>query len=236
MPVGPVVDGAVIPTAPAMALETGAFAAVPTVLLTDRDEGTFFIADGVNRLGHALTATEYAATLRAAFGDADAQLIAQRYPATTNASPGQTLAAVLTDEFFACPALALRANLAPHAPVLQAEFRQNDPVRDFPVPMAPGISPGDPHTAELAFVFGQDGAGHALSEPSDRLLSDAMIGSLGAFARSAGAAIPPGDVLPSGTVLSLRTPVSLSDDFASVHRCAFWQQSGIPPKLLDTLQ
>ena len=65
--IGPNVDGKVIPLAPMQALTSGAFARVPAVVLTNRNEGTFFIAAGVQGLGHAVTASDFAQTLTANF-------------------------------------------------------------------------------------------------------------------------------------------------------------------------
>ncbi len=236
VPIGPNVDGVVIPTAPDHALAAGTFAPVPIVLLTDRDEGTYFIAAGVQKLGHALTSTEFALTLEEAFGKTAATAIEAQYPLADGATPSRIMAAVLTDEFFSCPATTLRAALARRVPVLQAEFAQPDPVHDYPIPIVPSINPGDAHTSELAYVFGHDGSGEPLPSGSGRALSNAMIDGLGAFANAAGARLPPGDALPLGSVLSLSTPIGFSSTFSAAHHCAFWNASGIAPKLFQALK
>ena len=235
MPIGPNVDGVVIPAAPGQAFAAGTFAPVPTVLVTDRDEGTYFIAAGVQHLGHPLTSTGFALTLKAQFGSTAAAEIEAQYPLPAGSTPGQVLAAVLTDEFFSCPATTLRATLARRVPVLQAEFGQPDPIRDYPIPTVPSINPGDAHTSELAYLFGHDGGGEPLPSGSASALSNAVIDGLGAFSDVSVLRLPPGEALPPGTVLSLGTPIELSNTFSTTHHCRFWNASGIAPKLFEAL-
>lgn len=228
--VGPVIDGAVLPLPPAQALAQGSFHHIPVAVMTDADEGTYFIADAASRKGHAVTAGEFSRTLVDQFGAQDAAAIAATYPASRYGTPGQTLSAVLTDEFFSCPAAAMRATLAGAVPTIQFEFAQPDPVLDYPVPAAPGIDTRDAHTTELAYLFGHDGAGDPLPAGVDRRLSDEMIDWLGWFAHS-------DRLLRSSVdqVVTLSTPPALSNSFGASHQCGFWTALGIKPSLIDSI-
>lgn len=228
--VGPAIDGTVIPVAPADALEQGAFSKVPVALMTDADEGTYFIAGAATRKGHAVTSDELGLTLAANFGTADAGTIAAAYPVSRYGTPGQTLAAVLTDEFFSCPAAGLRGTLESRVPTLQFEFAQPDPVHDYPIPTAPGIVTGDAHTTELAYLFGHDGAGDRFPAGAGRTLSDEMIDALGLFTQRSG-------TLPNtgNQVISLSNSSHASDYFSTLHQCGFWTSLGVKPVLIGKI-
>lgn len=222
--VGPAVDGTVIPTAPADALAQGAFFRVPVALMTDADEGTYFIASAASRNGHAVTSEELARTLVSNFDATDAASIAAAYPTSRYGTPGQALSAVLTDEFFSCPATGMRGLLKSRVLTLQFEFSQPDPVHDYPIPTASGIVTGDAHTAELAYVFGHDGSGAPLPAGPGRTLSDGLIDTLGLFAKESGNLPTDG-----GQVISLSNSSHISADFSLRHQCGFWTKLGVKP-------
>ncbi|MGI4745750.1 MAG: carboxylesterase/lipase family protein [Janthinobacterium lividum] len=228
--VGPAIDGIVIPAAPANALSQGAFSQVPVALMTDADEGTYFIAEATTKKSYAVTSDELGLTLAANFGSADAASIAAAYPTSRYGRPGQTLAAILTDEFFSCPAASLRGTLESRVSTLQFEFAQPDPVHDYPIPTAPGIVTGDAHTAELAYVFGHDGAGDPLPVGASRTLSDGIIDALGLFAQRSGKLPDTGD-----QVISLSNASHMSNDFSARHQCEFWTRLGAKPILIGKI-
>ena len=233
VPIGPNIDGTVIPVAPDVALSSGSFSHLPTVIGTDADEGTYFIAAGADSLGHAVTDAELQKTLATNFGTANATAIEALYPGGASESPGQTLSSILTDEFFSCPALALRSEFASQVEASQFEFSQPSPVHDYPVPTAPGIDSEDAHTSELAYIFGHDGAGNLLPSGANRTLSDIMIAGLGAYAWNSSLLTPLARAIPVGSVVTLSTPIGISTDFGARHQCAFWNTSGIKPALID---
>ena len=233
VPIGPVIDGVVIPSSPAEALVARSSAHAPFVEMTDRNEASFFIAKAIQKLGHAPTATDLDNTLVASFEPAGASAIEAEYGAPT-ANPGDTLASIATDEFFSCPAAALHAALAiAGVPVLQTEFSQPNPVFDYPVPAATDLDLGDPHTSELAFIFEQNGAGAALSSPTDQALSAGIGDALALLARTTTKEAPVLSVLPAQTVLEISTSPALSNLFAARHHCDFWSASGLQPQLID---
>lgn len=171
---GPILDGATVPKQPREAFAAGEFNRVPVIIGTNKDEGTYFISVAALAAGRAPTPIDYVNTIQVNFGTA-ASAIEAAYPLASYPSPGQALAAIETDSFFACPTEAVRASMARYVPTYGYEFAKQDPIQNFPVPQGPGITLGDSHTTELAYVFGHDGKGVPLPEGPDRDLSDAII-------------------------------------------------------------
>jgi len=232
--IGPNVDGFVLPTEPQDALASGAFSHVPVIEGSNLDEGTYFIAQFTSTIGHDVTLNNANAILVNAFGKTNANAIATEYALGQNATPGQTLSSILTDEFFSCPAYNLRETLQYQVPVIEYEFSQPDPVYDYPVPQVSSIVDGDAHTTELAYFFGHDGAGNALSG-TNRWLSESMMDGLGMYARygqAPGVFPGPGNTAGSAAVIELRSPIDISSNFSGRHRCDFWRGLGSPTVLL----
>ncbi len=244
--VGPPIDGDTVPQQPSAAFAAGHFNHVPTIIGTNANEGTYFVAVAARTAGRALTAADYAAVIGANYAGAAPQIEAA-YPLSAYGTPADALAAVETDSFFACPSDQVRGLLAPQVPVWGYEFAQASPVQNFPLPAGPGADLGDSHTTELAYVFGHTGSGQALAG-QDRRLSDAVIGYWTRFAASSNPNnAPPGaaprelDDAPTPwppyedsrpLVLSLRIPITQAAGFAAAHHCALWQSLGYPEKLL----
>ena len=172
---GPILDGATVPRQPREAFAAGEFNRVPVVIGTNKDEGTYFLSVAAIGAGRAPTPADYANTIQVNFGAAAAPAITAAYPLDEYPSPGQALAAIETDSFFACLTEAVRVSLARYVPTYGYEFTKQDPVQNFPVPQGPGITPGASHTTELAYVFGHDARGAPLPQGPDRDLSDAII-------------------------------------------------------------
>ena len=244
--VGPPIDGYTVPQQPPAAFAAGQFNHVAAIIGTNANEGTYFLAVATLAAGHPLTASDYAAVIGANYPTAVAQIEAA-YPLASYDTPADALAAIETDSFFACPSDAVRTALAPQVPVWGYEFAQPNPAVNFPLPVAPGIDLRDSHTTELAYVFGHDGSGNPLTG-QDRRLSDTVIGYWTRFAASGN----PNSALRSAAprelddglvpwprydgsqpqVLSLRTPIGETTDFAAGHHCALWKSLGYPEKLL----
>jgi para-nitrobenzyl esterase len=219
---GPVIDGATVPEPPLAAFKDGHFNQVPVVIGTNADEGSYFLTVAEAGAGRLLTAEDRTTIAGHTFG-MKAPKVASAYPAEEFGSPGAALAAIVTDSFFACPSAAVRAALAPYVPVLGYEFRQGAPVRDFPLPRAPGatadIPLGDSHTTELAYVFGHDGTGARLAG-NDAVLSARVV------------SLWSGRDAPARGFVDLAEPAPAARDFEQVHRCAFWQSVGSPQALI----
>jgi len=237
---GPPVDGHTVPRQPVAALADGHFQHVPVIVGTNATEGTYFLAVAARSVQRPLTQADYEAIIRTNYPGAAVKRIEAAYPIDGYSSPGQALAAIETDSFFACPSDAVRLALAEQVPVFGYEFTQAAPVHNFPLPEPFGIGLGQAHTTELAYVFGHDGDGAPL-RGGDLALSDRMIGYWGSLAAGGnpngaeaaadGVSWPryrPGEA----RILSLGTPVEAGAGFAQSHHCALWQSLGYPQKLL----
>ena len=215
----------VLPRAPGAAFASGRFNRVPAIVGTNRDEGRLFsYLRGLR--ADLLTEASYAEEIGRLFG-ARAPAILANYPAAAFDTPRAAYAAVLTDGYFACPALALDRAVGRAVPVYAYEF--DDPDAPFAPPTLPFAGgAGSYHTAEIAYVFDRP---WALADP-DRFdpgqvrLSAAIQDFWGSFARdgkpTGGAAWPrfrgAGDVLrlaPDG--------IGPAADVSRRHRCDVWE-------------
>lgn len=143
LPFAPVVDGTVLPRHPVEAFADGAAADVPVLVGSNRDEarlflvaaGTIDLVDEPTLLGGA-----------AAYG-LGAEAVQLYRDARPGASPGDVLAAVVTDWFFAVPAIR-------HAEARAAGGGTTWAYRfDRPRP-ADNRGLGAAHAVEIPFVFG----------------------------------------------------------------------------------
>ena len=167
LPFQPVLDAATLPRNPLDAVADGAWAGVPLLLGTNRDEGNLFVPDTAS--GQHLERL-----LEPLVGPERAMPIARGYSAS---AAGQ--AELLTDTVFWLPALQLAERQLPHAPVWMYRF-------DWCAPSGQPI-PGAFHALELGFVW------NALDLPTAQLffgqgqppqaLADAMHGAWLHFAR-----------------------------------------------------
>ena len=251
---GPFLDGRTVPAAPATLIGAGQFNRVPIIAGTTANEGSYFIAVATNAANPkaALTAAQVTATVAADF-PAGATKILAAYPLSTYASPGDALAAIATNSFFSCPTDNIRTLAASYTPVWGYEFNKPNPVLNFPVPSAPGITQGDSHTSELAYVFGHNGAGAALTG-GDALLSRQVIDYWTSFAASgnvnsrddllgpfSGPVAAPEDrpswpgYAPGSRLLSLTSPPAPENGFAVKHHCALWASLGYPEVLIESV-
>ncbi len=251
---GPFLDGRTVPAAPAALIASGRFNRVPIVAGTVANEGSYFVAVATNaaNLNAALTATQVTSTVNADFPTGASQILAT-YPFANYLTPGDTLAAIATDSFFSCPTDHIRTLAASYTPVWGYEFNQPNPVLNFPVPSAPGVTRGDSHTTELAYVFGHDGAGRPLTG-ADARLSRQIIDYWISFATAGNPnttddlfgpiGIPiaaPEDrpfwpsYAPAGTLLSLASSPSPETGFAARHHCALWASLGYPEVLIESV-
>jgi para-nitrobenzyl esterase len=246
----PNVDGGVIPQQPVLALALNQYNHVPVIVGTNRDEGTLFVALAFDLLSNEpLRAAEYptqiAIAADAVMQQVSAQLpggdnsglstqllaaeIQNQYPLSNYDTPGEALAAVITDGTFACPALITNQLLSLSTPTYGYEFAD----RGAPLSILPPISfpYRAAHTAELQFLFDPP------SETPSRLTSDeqmlattlkqywtqfASVGTPNALATSA----PFWPIFSIGApaVQSLAAPTPRpAFDFSAEHHCQFWQ-------------
>lgn len=222
----------VLPLPPRVAFQKGRFAHVPVINGTNRDEGQLFsYLRGLR--ADLLTSASYEAEIQRLYGSRAAAVLAE-YPVDSFASPKATYAAVLTDGYFACPALEFDSVVGKAVPVYAYEF--DDPRAPFALPTLPFSSPtGSYHTAEIAFVFDRP---WALADPSrfdepEARLSAAMQDAWGSFAWGAApgsSAVPWPAARITSSVLRLSPDgTGLIDDVAARHHCSFWTDDSRQP-------
>jgi para-nitrobenzyl esterase len=136
MPFIPVIDGDSLPEHPLAAIAAGHGSSVPLVIGTNSDEfRTFLVPSGMA----ALVTDKVLASMAGAVG-ATPDVIAKYRANRPGASPGDLLAALLTDRFFLLPALAVAEARGP-ATTYFYEFAWRHPVV------------GAGHGLEVPFVF-----------------------------------------------------------------------------------
>jgi para-nitrobenzyl esterase len=153
LPFAPVVDGTVLPQHPLEAFAAGAAADVRVLLGSNREEARLFlVAPGA--IEHVDEPTLVAGTAAYGLPPEGLEVYRRNRP---DASPGDVLASVVTDWFFAVPAVR-------HAEARDAGGGTTWAYRfDRPTP-ADNHGFGACHAAEIAFVFGTTGLeqAHAL--------------------------------------------------------------------------
>jgi len=140
----PIVDGVDIPDQPRVLFEQGAFAHVPTILGSTRDEGWTF----VNRsFPTSITEEQYVGTVQTEFG-AEAAAILAEYSVASFASPKDALVRLVGDVEYACEARRIaRLIEATKTPVYLYSFEYEvDPVTPDRVA----------HGMDVNFVFGNN--------------------------------------------------------------------------------
>ncbi|GAA2621058.1 carboxylesterase family protein [Actinomadura fulvescens] len=222
----PVVDGKVLPLAPARALATGRFNRVPVLHGSTHDEMSGPVGAEETRTGKPLTAAGYATEVTKVFGD-DAAAVLAEYPAGSHGSPGATLSAVLTDSAWSAPAFDTQRVLARHVPVYAYDFADADAPYFKGVPRPKSFSLGTGHMVDLAYLFEND-LFEPLNERQARL-SDTVISYWSRFARTGR---PNGHGTPAWRRFTPRDAYvqKLSSgkdgigrtDFAADHHYTFW--------------
>ncbi|MCX0244078.1 carboxylesterase/lipase family protein [Streptomyces drozdowiczii] len=222
----PVVDGEVVPEAPAEAIAAGRFARVPVLHGSTRDEMSGLAGMDELMTGRPLTAEGYAEKVTNQFG-ADAPAVLAEYPVERYPAPGAALSAVLTDSEWSTAALDTQRALARHTSVYAYEFAEASAPYFRGVPRPASFSLGTGHMTDLAYLFENE-----LFEPLDGAqeeLSDTAIGYWSRFA-STGRMNGPG--LPAWRrftddgryVQRLASGDIGRTDFAAGHHYAFWKR------------
>ncbi|HKU36522.1 MAG TPA: carboxylesterase family protein [Polyangiales bacterium] len=254
----PNVDGQLLPQQPMSAIALGAFNRVPIVLGTNRNEGTLFVALAFDLLnGQPLSAEQYPQQLErtaqavlaqasSQFGSesnpsgSSTQLLAAQleheYPLRDYDTPGEALAAVITDGTFACPAYISQQLLSLFTPTYAYEFAD----RSAPMPFLPPVSfpYGAAHTTELPYLF--DNLAQLRSDQSR--LARSMRGYWTKFAAT-GSPIDLGQ--PLWPLFTIATPLTQSfagslprtdATFALDHHCLFWSSLLVQGSVLSVLR
>jgi para-nitrobenzyl esterase len=168
----PFVDGQDLPERPDRLLAAGSFAKVPTIVGSNKDEGTIFFAFGLRVNGDA----DYLSLMDHDFAGQGAKIVA-RYPSASFGSARAAAAEALGDGFFVCPTRRVARALAKGgAPVYRYRF-----VHPVNTPVFMGL--GAFHSAEVPFIFGNPYFGFTLGAREEQL-SRTMIGYWSRLARS----------------------------------------------------
>ena len=240
----PNVDGKIATQQIAAALASGQFNQVPLMNGSNHDEQRFFVGLSFDLLGGGpVTAASYPAAIAQTVGTAAAVPAEAQYPLTSFASPDLAVGALGTDALFACPAHFLDELASRFVPTYAYEFNDENAPENYNPPVS--FPYGAAFATEIQYLFppaNPTGLGLNLSPTSlnaaQQKLSDQMVSYWTEFAKSGN---PNSDATPSwlrfhsrrDNIQSLNTPRPHPEfDFATVHKCAFWDQlSGrtLPP-------
>jgi len=137
-PIGPIIDGVVLPRSDGEAIAAGALASVPVIIGSNADEGRIFVDRAPVE-----TAADYQAYLQTQFGD-QAGALARCYPVTADAEVKATVSRVFGDNQFNNGIDAFSAALSRRStPVFRYRFNGN--TGDGRLPAT--------HGEEIPFVF-----------------------------------------------------------------------------------
>lgn len=209
----PSVDGVEVPDQPQKLLDAGKFAKVPTLIGTNKNEGTGFVT-GLN----VTTPADYAALLEALFPGRGAKVAAQ-YPLAMYGSGKAAVAEVLGDSLFVCPTRNTARALAKGGVATYVYQFTHAVVTPF------GPELGVFHGSEIPFIFGNPFFTLMLTA-EEKPLSNTMIGYWSRMAASGdpngmGAlAWPKYDVASEQNIVLDLTPSTQKDLKKSV--CGFW--------------
>lgn len=213
---GPTVDGTLLSEHPNDSLASGAFAKVPVLLGSNRDEGGFFaFTMGLTELDPE----GFYGAIGWLFG-ADAPAVLDRYPLDDYESPVRAISAVLGDSWFHCPIRRdARALVANGGTVYKYHFVYENMIGFL-------AELGVVHGAEMPFVFGTTVENRYLLDAPGRPLSKQIRALWTEFARSGNpnfgddeSAWPPYD--QSARYLRISTESRVETALRKEH-CDFW--------------
>ena len=228
-------DGVVLPLDPFDAFQQGRFIRVPVLIGSNARENYLFTARVESDvLKRHLTADDLRGQFKASFGD-KADLVGGQYVSDAYVNAATLMGSALTDRRFACMANLARTGLAQYVPVFGYQLDIADPVQQQPLMSGGDLPNVSYHTTDLGYVFDNDGDGARLSG-RHASLSHMIADYWSAFAAegdpNAGAERMVRVAWPRFTrevpvVLSISDAPIATGGFASEHKCAFWEQSGL---------
>ncbi|MUM18216.1 carboxylesterase family protein [Mycobacterium sp. CBMA271] len=222
LPVSPVTGTPELPMPPLDAYISRFAASVPVLIGSNTNEATVFQAQQYRHTPAPQGPDEYRRALEGKYG-AKAPELGLRYPLSAyGGNVLAALAAVDTDNTFACPTLDMAEALARSGPVYAYEFA--DPAapaykeyRDAPLPL------GASHGSELGYFFD---VSRPLNQES-AALSTQMIRYWAQFVKTGDPNVEGQPTWPKytagGAFLRLAPPAPKQmEGFASTHQCGFW--------------
>ncbi|MEV5440564.1 carboxylesterase family protein [Streptomyces sp. NPDC052682] len=221
----PVVDGTVLPEAPARAITAGRFARVPVLHGSTHDEMSGLAGLDEIMTGRPLTAEGYTEKVIEQFGK-DAPAVLAEYPVASYPAPGAALSAVLTDWEWSTAALDTQRALARYTPVYAYDFAEAQAPYFKNVPRPASFPLGTGHMIDLAYLFDND-----LFEPLNTAqagLSDTVTAYWSRFASTGQAnrySMPTWKrFTTSGSYVQRLAAGHIGrTDFAADHHYAFWK-------------
>jgi para-nitrobenzyl esterase len=228
-------DGMVLPLDPFEAFQQGRFTRVPVMIGSNAKENYLFTArvesDVVKR---HLTAEDLPGLLKASFGD-KADAVGGQYPSDAYVNASTLIGSALTDRRFACMANLARTGLSQYVPVFGYQLDIADPVQQQPLVSGSDLPNLSYHTTDLGYLFDNVGDGQALSgrhASLSHMITDywsafAAEGDPSAAAERIVRVVWPRFTPAAPIVLSISDAPSATGGFASEHKCAFWEQSGL---------
>jgi para-nitrobenzyl esterase len=234
LPLGPIVDGHVIPDQPDTLLRSGNFNRVPVIIGYTANEGTIFVFLAYQLKGHPVTAEGYAAAIEQGFRTAaqTPSAILAHYPLDKYRTPSEALAAARTDASV-CRINAATELYSSKVPTYAYEFA--DRTAPFLGPQPPTLHMGVGHGMDLVYLFGSTSIPLIKILPSSltsaqKKVSASLTGYWSQFAATADPsnaggvawkryATPSDERLVFGT-----TGPSIQPFSKSQHNCDFWLQ------------
>ncbi len=196
---------------------------MPVLIGSNANEATVFEAKQYQHRPVPRTAEEYQSVLESKYGTRATEL-GRRYPlADFDGNVLGALAAIDTDNSYACPTFAMAEALARRAPVYAYEFA--DPVapveqqyRDAPLPL------GASHGSELGYLFDLS----RTMNPESAALSTQMTRYWAQFVKTGNPNVEGQPEWPAyisgGAFQRLAPPAPRSEGgFASRHQCGYWR-------------
>ncbi len=217
-----IVDGTTLPASINTALKAGQFNRVPVLNGSNHDEERLFTVPYAD-----ITAAEYNATIPELYGPTLGAEILKAYPAKAYSQPVLALAAVLTDQNFACTARQVDRWVSRFVPTYAYEFNdENAP--EYSLPPA-GYPFGAAHAIEIQFLFvTPELPGTPPLTAKERVLSADMVRYWTNFAKHMSpdfGAVPEWQNYASGSDIfqSLVPPNPAPETgFSADHHCGIW--------------
>src|SRR6266566_410911 len=210
MPFEPVIDGDVLPARPIDSIVAGAGAGVDIMVGTNTDEQRLFMVP--NGVINFIKMDILAGTV-AAYGLPVAEALATYRATRSDASPGDLLAAIVTDWFYRIPAIRLaEAHTKGNGATYMYEFAWRSPGFDGQL--------GACHALEIPFVFDtldKEGYEAFMGDGAPQQLADAMHAAWVAFATSGDPGWPQFDLNRRAT-MRFDTKQELVEDPRSAER------------------
>jgi len=228
-------DGVVLPLDPFEAFRQGRVIRVPVLIGSNAKENYLFTARVESDvLKHTMTGEDLRGQFKISFGD-KADAVGGQYAADAYVNAATLIGSALTDRRFACMANLARTGLSQYVPVFGYQLDIADPVQQQPLATGNDLPNVSYHTTDLGYVFDNDGDGQRLSG-RHASLSHMIADYWSAFAAegdpNAGSERTVRVTWPRFTreapvVLSISDAPTATGGFASEHKCAFWEQSGL---------